>query len=414
MYLEHFGLKDVPFSIAPDPRYLYMSEGHREALAHLLYGMSSDGGFVLLTGEVGTGKTTVCRCLLEKVPQDTEIAFILNPKLTAAELLAAVCDEFGIGHTEGSESIKVLVDRINAYLLAACESGKRAVLIIEEAQNLSAEVLEQLRLLTNLETNRRKLLQIILLGQPELREMLGRAELRQLGQRITARYHLGPLSRKETAAYILHRLGIAGCTAELFPGSVVKKIFGLSGGIPRLINVICDRALLGAFVEGKSTVDRHTLSRAAHEALGKRRQPLGQAAYGWAAAGVMLVVLAALSGSSYLHFGPTPVSMENRVTSPQGQGQYSLDVWQRAGDFFPLLSMQSPYRRLAGGQGGGFGEAHRGRVIVHDSGPDAPPSAAPGEKVKSAKSVSAGGYRTKPGLEMSDESRGGTENVIHP
>ena len=212
MYIEHFGLKEIPFSIAPDPRYLYMSDGHREALAHLLYGMNSDGGFVLLTGEVGTGKTTVCRRLLESVPQDAEIAFILNPKLTVSELLASVCDEFGVSYPEGNASIKVFVDRISAYLLGACESGKRAVLIIEEAQNLSPEVLEQLRLLTNLETDRRKLLQIILLGQPELREILGRPELRQLSQRITARYHLGPLSKKRPAG--IFPIALASRAAE--------------------------------------------------------------------------------------------------------------------------------------------------------------------------------------------------------
>ncbi|HDO25210.1 MAG TPA: AAA family ATPase, partial [Nitrospirae bacterium] len=170
MYKEYFGLEELPFSIAPDPRYLYMSEQHREALAHLVYGISSDGGFVLLTGEVGTGKTTVCRCLLEQIPENTEIAFVLNPKLTVEELLATICDEFGVSYPEGNTSIKVFVDLINLFLLDALSKGRKTVLIIDEAQNLSADVLEQLRLLTNLETNQRKLLQIILLGQPELRE----------------------------------------------------------------------------------------------------------------------------------------------------------------------------------------------------------------------------------------------------
>ena len=187
-----------------------MSEGHREALAHLVYGINSDGGFILLTGEVGTGKTTVCRCLLEQLPENTEIAFILNPKLTVEELLAAICDEFGIPYPEGNRSNRVFVSAIYEYLLHIPEKGRRAILVIEEAQNLSPEVLEQIRLLTNLETSQRKLLQIILLGQPELREMLAQPQLRQLSQRVTARYHLGPLSQDETFAYVNHRLSIAG------------------------------------------------------------------------------------------------------------------------------------------------------------------------------------------------------------
>ncbi|MEW6715703.1 MAG: AAA family ATPase, partial [Nitrospirota bacterium] len=210
MYNDYFGFKETPFSIAPDPRYLYMSEQHREALAHLIYGFNSDGGFVLLTGEVGTGKTTVCRCLLEQIPQDSSIAFIINPRLSVDELLATICDEFGIKYPERNVSIKVFVDLLNAYLLDAHAKGRKAVLIIDEAQNLSANVLEELRLLTNLETNQRKLLQIILLGQPELRKKLSKPELRQLSQRIIARYHLGPLSRKDVSAYVTHRLAIAG------------------------------------------------------------------------------------------------------------------------------------------------------------------------------------------------------------
>src|SRR5512133_3680712 len=197
MYQSFFGLAEAPFSIAPDPRYLYMSRSHQEALAHLLYGLSGEGGFVLLTGEVGTGKTTVCRCLLDQIPQNCDVAYIFNPRLTVAELLSTICSEFGIAHPDGNSSIKVFVDCINAYLLDAHARGRNTVLIIDEAQNLSTDVLEQMRLLTNLETNERKLLQIILLGQPELGLMLERPELRQLSQRIVARYHLGPLTRQE-------------------------------------------------------------------------------------------------------------------------------------------------------------------------------------------------------------------------
>ena len=202
MYNAYFGFKEAPFSIAPDPRYLYMTGQHREALAHLVYGLNSEGGCILLTGEVGTGKTTVCRCLLNQIPENTSIAFILNPKLSVQELLAAICDEFRITYAEDNSSVKVFVDLINAYLLDAHAGGRRTVLIIDEAQNLSAEVLEQLRLLTNLETNQRKLLQIILIGQPELKDKLSRPELRQLSQRIIARYHLNTSFTQEIVSKI--------------------------------------------------------------------------------------------------------------------------------------------------------------------------------------------------------------------
>ena len=269
MYKEYFGLKELPFSIAPDPRYLYMSEQHREALAHLVYGMNTDGGFVLLTGEVGTGKTTVCRCLLDQLPENIDIAFILNPKLSVDELLASICDELRIQYPPGNNSIKVFIDHINTYLLDAHARNRKTVLIIEEAQNLSTDVLEQIRLLTNLETNQQKLLHIIMLGQPELRDKLSRPELRQLSQRITARYHLGSLSRQETSEYVSHRLSVAGGHRTLFPDSVMGKLHRLSNGIPRLVNLICDRALLGTYAQGKDRVDNATLVKAAREVTGK-------------------------------------------------------------------------------------------------------------------------------------------------
>src|SRR5210317_846476 len=210
MYLEHFNLTERPFSITPDPRFLYMSARHREALAHLLYGLSEGGGFVQLTGEVGTGKTTICRCLLEQVPDNVDIALVLNPKVTSTELIATVCDELGIEYPAGDSSIKALTDELNRYLLDAHARGRRTVLILDEAQNLSADVLEQVRLLTNLETSTQKLLQIVLIGQPELRSLLAREDMRQLSQRVTARYHLDPISREEAGAYIKHRLQICG------------------------------------------------------------------------------------------------------------------------------------------------------------------------------------------------------------
>lgn len=267
MYLNYFGLAEAPFSIAPAPRFLYMSQRHQEALAHLLYGLQGEGGFVLLTGEVGAGKTTVCRSLLEQIPETCDVAYIFNPKLTVEELLSTICVEFGIDCPAGNSSIKVFIDRINAHLLDAHARGRQAVLIIDEAQNLAPDVLEQMRLLTNLETSERKLLQIILLGQPELAHMLARPELRQLAQRIVARYHLGPLTRQEVAAYVRHRLAVAGTPKPLFPDKLMGRLHRLSGGVPRVVNVLCDRALLGAFVQGKERIDRHTLAQAAREVL---------------------------------------------------------------------------------------------------------------------------------------------------
>ena len=265
MYESYFGLAEAPFSIAPDPRYLYLSQRHQEALAHLLYGVNGGGGFVLLTGEVGAGKTTVCRCLLEQIPASCDVAYIFNPRLTVGELLSTICIEFGIAVPPGNTSVKVFVDCINAHLLDAHARDRHTVLIIDEAQNLSAEVLEQMRLLTNLETNQRKLLQIIVIGQPELAVILEGPELRQLSQRIIARYHLGPLTKAEVVAYVRHRLEIAGAKRQLFPASLMGRLYRLSGGVPRVINVLCDRALLGTYVQEKERVDRATLEQAARE-----------------------------------------------------------------------------------------------------------------------------------------------------
>jgi general secretion pathway protein A len=267
MYLEHFNLTERPFSITPDPRFLYMSARHREALAHLLYGLGDGGGFVQLTGEVGTGKTTICRCLLEQIPDNVDLALVLNPKVTAIELIATVCDELGVSYDEQDVSVKSLTDVLNRYLLDAYARGRHTVLIIDEAQNLSADVLEQVRLLTNLETSTQKLLQIILIGQPELRTLLAREDMRQLAQRVTARYHLEPISREETSAYIKHRLQICGTSQLVFNKRAVDRIQHLSGGIPRLINVLCDRSMLGAYVEGKNQVDTRVVKKAAHEVL---------------------------------------------------------------------------------------------------------------------------------------------------
>ena len=269
MYNDFFGFKSTPFTIAPDPRFLFMSERHRDALAHLLYGIGNGGGFVMLTGEVGTGKTTVCRCLLEQLSDDVRLAYILNPKLNAIELMATMCDELGIEYQAGENSLKAFTDLLRDYLLSNHEKGLNTVLMIDEAQNLSVEVMEQIRLLTNLETNEKKLLQIILIGQPELQELLAKKELRQLAQRITARYHLKPLNLKETASYIEHRLRVAGLQRPLFKSKAIRRIHQASGGVPRLINVISDRALLGAFVERKNVVNESVVKHAIPEVLGE-------------------------------------------------------------------------------------------------------------------------------------------------
>ena len=310
MYAPFFGLSKEPFSIAPDPRFLFMSDMHREALAHLLYGVSGGGGFVLLTGEIGAGKTTVCRAFLDQVPEHCAVAYIFNPKLTVVELLQTICEEFGV-QTSATQAVasaqapsaKNYVDALNGYLLAAHAAGRHTVLIIDEAQSLAADVLEQLRLLTNLETAEKKLLQIVLIGQPELRDMLARPELEQLAQRVIARYHLPALSAAETGQYIQHRLAVAGPAGAraLFDSRALARIHALTGGVPRRINLLCDRALLGAYAHGQQQVNAEMVDKAALEVFGASRLPaaalpLRRRAWAWAlgatAAAVVLVVAA--------------------------------------------------------------------------------------------------------------------------
>jgi general secretion pathway protein A len=274
MYLEHFGLKEPPFSITPDPRFVFLSERHRDALAHLLFGIGTGGGggFVQLTGEVGTGKTTLCRLLLEQVPANTRVALVLNPRQTPVELLETICEELHVelGDDSGKSargSLKALVDALNRYLLEAYAQGLRVVLIVDEAQDLSIEALEQVRLLTNLETDTQKLLQIILLGQPELRTLLAREDLRQLAQRITARFHLTPLDPAETERYLRHRHAIAGGLHLPFSTSAIKRLHVHSGGVPRLINVIAERSLLAGYARDATRLDARMVDLAAKEAL---------------------------------------------------------------------------------------------------------------------------------------------------
>jgi general secretion pathway protein A len=386
LYCAHFRLEETPFSMAPDPCFVYMSEQHREALGHLLYGLGEGGGFVQLTGEVGTGKTTICRTLLCQLvsgdgdspnhchnrpepeldaldyglsvdhdavpdgrrplrgahgrtlarrrppargedrierqvepvhsdrtrspggstdPDNVDVALIFNPNLTVSELLETICEELNIEPAGDDTSTKAYVDRLYAYLLDANARGRRTILIIDEAQSLSRDVLEQIRLLTNLETNENKLLQIFLIGQPELRSMLARDDLRQLAQRITARYHLEPLSRAETGHYIRHRLSVAGCERKVFSTAAVRRIYRLTGGIPRLINSLCDRALLGAYTTDREGVNARIVRRADRELHGTSGArwtfALRYAALGCAMAAVAVVGILALdTGQGFL------------------------------------------------------------------------------------------------------------------
>ncbi len=320
MYSQHFGLEQDPFSIAPDPRFLFMSERHREALAHLLYGVSArdvrasgtGGGFVVLTGDIGTGKTTICRCFLQQIPASCHVAYIFNPKLTVPELLQTVCEEFHISLGASASTpptVKDRVDALNTFLLQSHAQGQSCVLIIDEAQNLQTDVLEQLRLLTNLETSERKLLQIVLIGQPELRVMLARPELEQLAQRVIARFHLDALSEPETALYIRHRLAVAGHTGALpFDRTALQHIHRLARGVPRRINLLCGRALLGAWATGQERVNRAVVKRAAQEVFGSATAPATTRWWSLAAptvlVGLGLVVAALGLGFSWPLFAP--------------------------------------------------------------------------------------------------------------
>ena len=301
MYTQHFRLTELPFSIAPNPRYLYLSPQHREALAHLLYGIGVGGGFVVLTGEVGTGKTTLCRALLDQLPEDVDIALIFNPRLNSRELLAGICDELHIPYAGPKASLKQLIDALNQYLLESHARGRRVIVLIDEAQNLRFDVLEQVRLLTNLETNQTKLLQIILVGQPELNQILDRPNLRQLSQRITARYHLNPLSLPETRDYIRHRMTVASGSEEVFTRPAIRAIHHKARGIPRLINLIADRALLGAYTLGKHRVS----GRVAWRAAGELTSPAGRGKQR-RLAGLLTLLLASIALAVYMDALPNP------------------------------------------------------------------------------------------------------------
>jgi general secretion pathway protein A len=302
VYLDYFGLEQTPCAITPDPAFVFLSPRHQDALAHLLYGVGQGGGggFVQLTGEVGTGKTTLCRCLLEQTPENSRIALILNPALTPAELVAAICEELSVDTFMCDGSLKQLVDRLNVFLLDSHARGERVVVVVDEAQNLSRDALEQVRLLTNLETDKDKLLQIVLLGQPELRDLLGQDNLRQLAQRITARYHLTPLNQAETISYVRHRLAVAGSKHSPFSLRSLKTLYKRSTGVPRLINIVADRALVAAYAGDKQQINAAMINTAADEVQGEfGKQPMSR--WSWAVVALLVaVVVWGLAGQNSL------------------------------------------------------------------------------------------------------------------
>ena len=273
IYLQYFALKREPFSIVPDPGFLYPSIYHRQAVAHLKYGLDREGGFILLTGEVGTGKTTLTRTMIKRIPPHVRVAYILNSKLNTTDVLASICDELNIelpANTELSFT-KKCIDALNQDLLAAHAQGKKTLIVLEEAQNLTPEVLETLRLLSNLETSTQKLLHILLVGQPELLEILAQKELRQLNQRVVSRFHLSPLDKNDLANYINHRLHRAGAKRAIFEPACMSVLFRLTGGVPRLINLVCHQAMVAAYASGQKTVSAKLVSQSAKEILSEKK-----------------------------------------------------------------------------------------------------------------------------------------------
>ncbi|TNC92396.1 MAG: hypothetical protein CSH36_04775 [Thalassolituus sp.] len=338
MYLEYFGLQRLPFTISPDPEFLYPSQGHQEALAHLSYALTDQGGLICLTGEVGTGKTTLCRALIESVPDGDHVAYIFNPQLSPVELLQSICDELGIEYSENS-SLKELYADLNLGLLRCFSKHQRVICVIDEAQSMPAPLLEQIRLLTNLETHRDKLLTLVLVGQPELRDLLARYDLRQLNQRITARYHLDHLSADDTASYLEHRIVCAGGDSMLFDRASVKIIHKASGGVPRLINSIADRALLGAYATGAAQVSAAIARQAVEEVIGKPSQRLasGRRSKSVALAGSVgaLGVLVCVALALLLFRSPVPVPSSDSTLS---DGALSDSVADGAQNPLNLLS----------------------------------------------------------------------------
>ncbi len=322
MYEAFYGLNEKPFNLTPDPRFLYLSPKHKEAFAHLLYGIQSRCGFVMVSGEIGTGKTTICRSLLRELDSNTDVAYIFNPRLSPEDLLRTINEDFGIDSV--AESIRGLIDELNDYLLRRAGEGKNCVLIIDEAQNLDTETLEQVRLLSNLETETEKLLQIVLIGQPELPEKLKLPELRQLDQRITARYHLTTLNQPETLNYIAFRLRIAGGRKRVrFTRGAVRLIYKISGGTPRVINAICDRALLIGYTKETREITPPLVKQAAREVRGDDR--IGKSALRMnkllPATAFVAVSIALLAGVVMLTSGPLPTLGD--------AGSFARSQWER-------------------------------------------------------------------------------------
>lgn len=317
MYESWYGFTEKPFNLTPDPKYLYLSQRHAEAFAHLDFGHRERGGFVLITGEVGTGKTTLARYFLSKLGPDTHTAVVLYPALTAAELLRSILEDL---HVESdAESLKGLVDALHKFLLDARSKGRNVVLLIDESQDLSAEVLEQIRLISNLETDTEKLIQIVLMGQSELRDLLARHELRQLAQRVTARYHLSPLGRPEAEAYVRHRITVAGGEGKVgFTSDALKVLQQRSGGVPRLINLICDRALLAGYAQNVRSISAQIVRKAADETLDDRPQRHAvKWHHGWAAAALTMVLAAAAFGlAPRLAKAPAEAAPDAAVATP--------------------------------------------------------------------------------------------------
>jgi general secretion pathway protein A len=308
MFIRYFGLKENPFALSPDPRYLYLSQRHQDALAHLLYGINGGGGFVQLTGEVGTGKTMMIRALLQRLPETVDVALVLYPFLSVRDFLLALCGDLRIPHAKDG-TLKALIDALNGFLLENHAKGRRTVLIVDEAHRLNREVLEQIRLLTNLETTREKLLQIVLVGQPELNTLLAQPDMRQLAQRITARYDLQALLPRDTRAYVLHRCRVAGATVALFSPFALWQVHRLTGGVPRLVNILCDRALLGAYARGRAQVSSVIARAAAREVEAGRRSGAPRRRL---AAGVL--VLAAVAALGIWRFAPEVLVRDARLT----------------------------------------------------------------------------------------------------